>query len=1345
MVLSYRLSVRQPVKLIRAFVKRSAQRRVNRTAADRFGSGNFAFDSLLAICALFCAAFPVSAQIFKNPTVIGTASDPTTISKGDFNRDGKIDLAYLDGGGPFVLHILLGNGDGTFQRAQDVSLPQGIGGTITVADVNNDGWPDLVLGGGGPQAQVAVLLGNGDGTFQAPIVSQFAAAGSLYADIGSVIGVADFNGDGAVDLAAADIQNNAVYILLGNNTGSFTLKTTLFDGAGPTNVLTSDLNGDGHVDLVVQGFYGANAAVFMGNGDGTFQSGVAYSGPHNITGIILQDMDGDGKLDMVVSGFNNTVDILHGNGDGTFATTSEGGTSYAGPGAVLLDVADLNSDGILDLVTATDNGITILLGQGSLSYGPPIPYSGSPTTAGAAMADFNGDGYQDFAEIAPGGIALVFGAPGGTFRGPELYDLGEGLNSLAIADFNGDKIPDIAVNAAQSNPVILLGKGGGLFTVPATTGGISGTIPALSIFTGDFNGDGKPDLMFSHGIPNSSVSVLLGNGDGTFGSPVVPAIAATPTYGQATLGDFDMDGTTDIAVLDYASVDVLLGERDGTFQVLPNSLPGLLPSNGIAAGDFNNDGKPDLIFTQDSSDPLQTLIGNGNGTFTPGQQLPCQDFPQQIAVADLNGDGNQDIIVLEKFIDLAQIYLGNGNGTFQAPINLQLQREYGELAVADMNGDGKPDLVLSDGTLLAIIPNLGSGQFGLEQHILAGSIASFAVSDVNGDGLPDIVVANGATGNGNPATTVTVLINQGVAHSIAGQISASPEPSTYGQPFTINLAITPQGTNPPAPTGTVAISVDDVPVATIPVNGLDLSYTDPDSSSLAVGSHTLEAVYSGDTNYLAATFSGQHVIAPILYPTTTTLSAAPTTTAASQTVRFTATVTSPGQNANAPNPLSGTVVFRDGSTNLGSAQVRSDGTAVFDTALLAPGSHDIAAYYLGYTAQYEQTASFAPSNSLAVPVTITAVTTSVALSGQPTSISTGGIASLTAVVSSSSGTPRGAVTFLDGGTPLSTQPLDATGTAVIGATLNSAGAHTLTAEYLPNAQFAASASAAVSITVTSAPQISQSSTRLSVSPVSASPSQVTLTTNVSVASAVPVGVVSFIDGNSTLGAATLDRLGSASFTATLARPGLHYLTAVYGGDSRHQASVSATVVERTPLNQPDFTLNASAESLVVSQGKTASVLATFTPINGFSRMVNVTCTPAALGILCQVRNSVLFTGRGSSLLVISAAPSGVRASTSSWPGSRTDLAAVLLVSLIAGPLLLSWPSNRRRVAVLATIWLLGLAFAAGCNAPSVASHDLTPVGDYQVIIQGSSIPTNGTSTLTHAVQVQVEVIAPGTT
>jgi Bacterial Ig-like domain (group 3)/FG-GAP-like repeat len=1304
-------------------------------------NNSFSSASLLTKCGLcrWCfllvtgllTAHPLSAQIFKNPTIISTATNPSTISTGDFNGDGKPDLAYLDGSSPSTLHILLGNGDGTFQHAQDIRLPLGIGGKITVVDVNKDGKPDLVLGGGGPQAQIAVLLGNGNGTFQPCLVSQFQAGGSLYANIGSPIGVADFNGDGAVDLAAADIQNDVVYILLGNNSGSFTLKTTLFNGSGPTTVFTSDFNGDGHVDILVHGALGADATVYLGNGDGTFQAGVRYTGPHNISSLLLHDMDGDGHLDMVVTDQNQAINILSGNHDGTFASTSSGGASSGGPGGSMLAVFDFNSDGILDLATATANGVSILLGQSNLSYAPPVPYSGSSSPIGTIMADFNGDGFQDFAELAPGGIALVFGAPGGTLQGADLYDLGEGLNAVAVADFNSDHIPDIAVNTGDSTPRLLIGQGNGKFSIAPTTGQSTGTISS-SLWIGDFNGDGKADLLRTGSGP-SAPTIFYGNGNGTFSAPVTLSPPAMNTYGNVALGDFNHDGTTDIAALDYESLDILLGQRNNAFTGLANSYFTL--SNAAAAGDFNNDGKLDLVVSQDEANPLQVLLGNGDGTFQLGHQLAAQNLPQVLVAADLDGDGKTDIAVCLGFFNLVQIFFGNGDGTFQPAVNVQLQRGYTQMAIADMNGDGKPDLVLSDGSLLTVIRNAGNRTFGAEEHYLAGAIASFVVKDVNGNGLPDIIVANGNTGSYAP-TTVTVLINQGAANTIAGQLQIAPEPTPYGSPFTISLSMTPQGASSATPSGSVSISIDGSPAGSIPVNGLNLTYTDADNPALPVGVHTIVAAYSGDKNYSPGTFAVQHQIVPVVYPTSATLTATPSQVLASRTVRFSATVASPGQNVNAPNTLSGTVVFRDGTTNLGTATLDAARTATFDTALLAVGTHSITATYLGYTAVAQQTGSFAPSTSAPVTVIVTASPTNISLTAVPNSVPAGSVVSLTSAVTSSAGTPTGAVTFFDGNSPLSVQPLDGTGSAVYSATFGSSGSHTVTASYQANATFAGSASAPVTVTVTSTAQAARSSIQLSATPSSQFPGQITLTATVT-GHVTAAGQVAFMDGGTLLGKAPLNGQGVALSTFSLNAPGLHYLTAYYPGNAALGPSISPAIVERDPLTVSDFSLSLSGTNLTVHQGQSIKVAATIIPINGFSRQVSLSCASASPQMSCFVGRASLPNGLGTSVLAIST--SQVQASLFRAPEIPPDFrglflclaALVLVASLTSKPL-------RWRVGFSLACFLCA-ALAIGCGSRQSPKETFIPVGTYVVTVEAVSTDRNSTSQFFHSVQMQVRV------
>ncbi len=1302
-------------------------------------NNSFSCASWLAKCGLcrgcfllvtgLVTAHALSAQIFKNPTIISTGTDPSTISAGDFNGDGKPDLTYLDGSSPSTLHVLLGNGDGTFQHAQDIQLPLGIGGKFTVADVNKDGKPDLVLGGGGPQAQIGVLLGNGDGTFQSCLVSQFQASGSLYANIGSQIGVADFSGDGAVDLAAADIQNDVVYILLGNNTGSFTLKATLFNGSGPTTVFTSDFNGDGHADILVHGAFGADATVYLGNGDGTFQAGVRYTGPHYIYSLLLHDMDGDGHLDMVVTDQNQAIDILKGNADGTFASVSSGGASSGGPGASLLAVFDLNSDGILDFAAATANGVSILLGQGNLSYAPPVPYSGSPSSIGAVMADFNGDGYQDFAELAPDGIAIVFGASKGTLQSADLYNLGEGLNAVAVADFNGDHIPDIAVNTPDSTPRLLIGLGGGKFSMGPSSGQ-TGTNSSYVLDTGDFNGDGNVDLFRTGSGPAVPV-VLYGNSNGTFSAPVTLTTPAMNTYGFFALGDFNHDGTTDIAISDYESLDILLGQRNNTFTDLANSYFTL--SNAATAGDFNNDGKLDLVVSQNEANPLQILLGNGDGTFQFGHQLAAQNLPQVLAAADLDGDGKTDIVACLGFFNLVQIFYGNGDGTFQGPFNILMQRPYTQMTVADIDGNGKPDLVLSDGSILTVIRNAGNRTFGSEEHYLAGAIASFVVKDVNGDGLPDIIVANGNTGSNAP-TTVTVLINQGAANTLAGQLQIAPEPTPYGSPFTISLSITPQGTSAVTPSGSVSISIDGSPVASIPVNSLKLTYTDADNPALPVGVHTIVAAYSGDKNYLPGTFTVRHQIVPVIYPTSTALTATPSQVLASRTVRFSATVTSPSQNINAPNTLSGTVVFRDGMTNLGTATLDLTRTATFDTALLAVGTHAITATYLGYAAVAQQTGSFAPSTSTPLTVIVSANPTSTSLTAVPNSVPTGSVVSLTAAVTSSAGTPTGAVTFFDGNSPLSVQPLDRTGSAVYSATFGSSGSRTITASYQANATFAGSASAPV--TVTSTAQAAQSSIQLRATPSAQLPDQITLTATVT-GRVTATGQVAFMDGGTLLGKAALNGQGAALSTFSLNTSGLHYLTAYYPGGTALAPSVSPAIVERAPLTVSDFSLSLSGTNLTVHQGQSIKVAATVIPINGFNRPVSLSCASASSRMSCFVGPASLPNGLGTSALTIST--SQVQASLFRAPANHPDfrglflcLAALLLVAPLASKPL------RWRVG-FSFACLLCAAMAIGCGSVQSPKETFTPVGTYMVTVQAVSTNVNSTSQVVHSVQMQVRV------
>ncbi len=339
----------------------------------------------------------------------------------------------------------------------------------------------------------------------------------------------DFNGDGKLDLAVVNgfSSPGTVGVLLGNGDGTFQPLVAYTVGDSARDLTAADFNGDGKLDLAVTNNGGGSVSILLGNGDGTFQSQTQYSTGAGPWGLTAADFNGDGKLDLAVTNDGaGTVSILLGNGDGTFQPHVDYGT---GSNPECVAVGDFNRDGILDLATAdkTSNSITILLGNGDGTFSPGGPLTTGPLPRWVTVADLNGDGYLDLAEVtdypSPPTVAIYLGNGNGTFQSPVTYPIAS-----------------------------------------------DGT----SVVTGDFNGDGKLDLATSdfNGGSGNTVSILLGNGDGTFQPRVDYATAAGPN--QLIAGDFNGDGRLDLAVADQDSsmLSVLLQIRVAGVSVLPASL-----------------------------------------------------------------------------------------------------------------------------------------------------------------------------------------------------------------------------------------------------------------------------------------------------------------------------------------------------------------------------------------------------------------------------------------------------------------------------------------------------------------------------------------------------------------------------------------------------------------------------------------------------------------------------------------------------------------------------------------------------------------------------------------------------
>lgn len=663
----------------------------------------------LCACLLLVCAFVrfSAAESFKSARILATAHTVDLLQAADLNGDGRQDIVYLSSSSTEGPHVLLGNGDGTFGADTIIPVPPGNSyRTLAIADINKDGRKDLLLVGQNAfTSTIVVLLGNGDGTFQ-PAVTSVGPSGTLvYPEFSAPLGVADFNGDGNLDFVVSDLQNNLLSILLGDGTGHFTLKSTWHDNYNPADIHVADLNKDGKMDFVAHGLLGAEAVVYMGNGDGTFQPGVAYTGPNYIGSIVLKDMNNDGVLDMVVSTHDNAIAILLGNGDGTFSNTSAGGKSLGSLGGAVVDVEDLNGDGILDIVAATNNGICIALGKGSLSYSTFAEFPVGPFPYSATYADINGDGKTDFivavggGVVAPAeGIGLLFGNGDGTLQSADSYDVGHQVTSVALGDVNGDGIPDIAVGVSDATPRILLGKADGTFTVTPDTSQPTSTLnsPSNSLI-GDFNGDGKLDLFTSH----YQAYLQLGNGDGTFAAPTIVAAAGT-NLENAFAADFNKDGLTDVAFSAYQSVGFLTTLPGLQFQS-STTFWSYSPGN-IVFGDVNHDGKLDAVTMARGGGNVAVMLGNGDGTFSLAHTYSIAYAESvSLALADLDGDGNLDIVLpTNPGINQVQLLFGNGDGTFQNPVSYPTPHSVVTVAVGDLNQDGKPDLILSDTNIVTL-------------------------------------------------------------------------------------------------------------------------------------------------------------------------------------------------------------------------------------------------------------------------------------------------------------------------------------------------------------------------------------------------------------------------------------------------------------------------------------------------------------------------------------------------------------------------------------------------------------------------------------------------------------------
>jgi hypothetical protein len=342
---------------------------------------------------------------------------------------------------------------------------------------------------------------------------------------------------------------------------------------------------------------------------------------------------------------------------------------------------------------------------------------------------------------------------------PVATNINAGANPviLATGDFNNDGKLDVVVgNGSTHTMQILLGNGDGTFTNGASFSvGTSQTSTPTSIAVGDFNGDGKLDMAVGVS-PDSIVDILVGDGTGNFS--LVNTISNVVNPVSMAVTDFNQDGLLDLAVGNGQdnTVSVYLGRGNGTFWITTTPLVTTLSAPvQIAISDFNNDGVSDLMIVNSTNNSIVSLPGKGDGTFgsTPGT-VTTTSAPIAVAVGDFNYDGKVDIAVVSQAANNVTVFLGNGNNTFQAGVAYPTGVGPNSIVVGDVNGDGFLDLVTANSTAgtISVLLGTSTGTFGTNTDFTAGTGAqSIVIGDFNNNGKLDFATAN-ATAN-----TVSIL------------------------------------------------------------------------------------------------------------------------------------------------------------------------------------------------------------------------------------------------------------------------------------------------------------------------------------------------------------------------------------------------------------------------------------------------------------------------------------------------------------------------------------------------------------------------------------------------------------
>ena len=771
-----------------------------------------------------------SQGLFTATGNTGVGNNPYSAAIGDFNGDGKQDIATANYGNNTV-SIRLGDGSGNFTGITNIPVgtnPQ----AIAIGDFNGDGKEDLAVANAG-SASISVCLGDGSGGFT---VTGNISTGA----IPLAITIADFNNDGKQDIAIANYGSNTVSIRFGDGLGGFSGSVNVLTGTNPRSVIAGDFNGDGKTDLATADYGSNTVSIYLGDGLGAFSPANSIAVGANPYSLAIGDFNGDGKPDLATADYgNDSISVLLGDGSGNFRDTT---AVHVGSGTVSIATGDFNGDGKQDIATANsnNNSVSIRLGNGSGTFKniTDIVVGNSPWSL--AVGDFNNDGKADIVTANKGSadISIRLGNVNNINVQGNNNNIADGSNTTSVTD--GTDFGNVASTGIHSftiqntgavnlliSSITITGNDSSLFNIGSISlplgiaaGGSATfavsfvpTSAGLKTATVNINNDNCDKAVYDFAVQGIGAGLLpvLGvypattissaGGNATVTPSAVPVNAQNIT--AFTSGNFKGLLQVDIVT---GVVSITNAHPAGTYNIVVKSnglsttvssfiltvnntscSQGLFTGAGnvpvannpysVAVGDFNLDGKQDIATANYGNNSVSIRLGNGSGGFTGITNVSVGNNPYSIAIGDFNGDGKQDIATANYSGSTVSIRLGDGSGNFSGNTEVFVGIHPTLVIVSDFNGDGKQDIgVVINGTnTIAIRLGDGAGNFsGTTSLVAAGSLFSAVVGDFNADGKQDIAIAN------YNVSTVTVYLGDG-----QGGFNAAAEMSVGISPYSI--------------------------------------------------------------------------------------------------------------------------------------------------------------------------------------------------------------------------------------------------------------------------------------------------------------------------------------------------------------------------------------------------------------------------------------------------------------------------------------------------------------------------------------------------------------------------------